>query len=71
MGQVIAEALGDKAGCNRMGRAVAAVAAGKDVVSDADAAAEEEGGEGGGGDGSFNRPYLANGVSFATSSSAT
>jgi hypothetical protein len=29
VGQVLAEALGDKAGCNRMGRAVAAVAGGE------------------------------------------
>ena len=38
-GQVLAEALGDKAGCNRMGRAVAAVSGGRDV----DAAGEGEG----------------------------
>lgn len=31
VGQVLAEALGDKAGCNRMGRAVATVAGGEDV----------------------------------------
>ena len=60
IGQVLCEALGDKAGCNRMGRAVAAVLDGGDVdaADAADAAVVEAVMD------LSNRPYLENGVEF-------
>ena len=59
VGQVLNEALGNKAGCNRMGRAVAAVAEGRDAEEGAEGAATVEVVMD-----LSNRPYLANGLEF-------
>ena len=57
VGQVLNESLGDKAGCNRMGRARAGVLDGEDS-EDADAAVVEVVMD------LSNRPFLANGLEF-------
>ena len=57
VGQVLNESLGDKAGCNRMGRADASVLDGEDSA-DADAAVVEVVMD------LSNRPFLANGLEF-------
>ena len=59
VGQVLAEALGDKAGCNRMGRAVVAVRDGAECDADDDDAAVVEVVMD-----LSNRPFLANGLEF-------